>query len=335
MPKQGDGEAAQWISAYESMFAKPEILEVLQKRPGRRGRVPGPATIRQYGYSLRWINQRMDGFVVGEKVPCPEEVLEYMENAKVDEGRRKNVYVAIKMWHLGKGETSCCEKYSSHLKRCCDALANQREKQVRSKRQNKNWIDYKDLKKFAARMRDEVLAFPKKVIWGKPEYTKATLTFVILFHMKYPVRRDIFTVKFGSGENYLDEATKEIVLTKYKTSDKHGEKRFKLSRPMWTIAQRLLIQQKMRDISGDYLILNTYFKPMSANGFSQWFSREMAKQCEMAKGKRVGCTLLRHIVITHLNRNQKTFSEKKALAEKCMHSVKTHESYRVMQPANA
>ena len=337
MPKPGDGEAQKWIAAFTSMFKKPETIEILEKRPGRRGRIPGPTTIRQYGYSLRWINQRMDGFVVGEKVPCPEDVLDYMETAKVDEGRRKNVYVAMKMWHLAKGNTSCCEKYSSHLKRCCDAIANQKEKQTLTKSQSKNWIDHKDLKKFAAQMRTDVLAFPKKQIWGKPEYTKATLAFVILFHMKHPVRRDLFTVRYGSGEhaNYLDENAKEIVLRKYKTSDTHGEQRFKLSRPMWTIAQRLIAQQRMRDISSGYLILNTYFKPMKSNGFSQWFSREMAKRCEAAKGKRVGCTMMRRIVITHLNKNQKTWSERKAIADKCMHSVKTHESYRVTQPATA
>ena len=337
MPKQGDGEAQKWIAAFTKMFAKPETKEILEKRPGRRGKVPGASTIRQYGYSLRWINERMDGFVVGEKVPCAENVLEYMENSKVDNGRRKNVYCALKMWHLAKGEPSCCEKYSTHLKRCCDALACQQEKQVLTKSQKKNWIEHKELKKFAAKMRDEVLAFPKKQIWGKPEYTKATLAFVILFHMKHPVRRDLFTVKYGLGEheNYLDEDAKEIVLTKYKTSDSHGEQRFKLSRPMWTIAQRLIAQQKMRDISSDYLILNTYFKPMKSNGFSQWFSREMAKRCEAAKGKRVGCTMMRRIVITHMNRNQKTWSERKEQAGKCMHSVKTHESYRVTQPETA
>ena len=78
MPKSGDGEAQKWIAAFTSLFKKPETIEILEKRPGRRGRIPGPTTIRQYGYSLRWINQRMDGFVVGEKVPCPEDVLDYI-----------------------------------------------------------------------------------------------------------------------------------------------------------------------------------------------------------------------------------------------------------------
>ena len=331
MPRISDGEAKKWIDAYESMFAKPSVKELLEKRPGRRGKVPSKTTIRQYGYCMRWLAERMDGFEAGESIPCPEDVLQYMEEAKISNGRRKNIYVAMKMWYLGKENPSCCEKFSTHLKRCCDALANEGEKQIRSKRQNSNWVNYKDLKKFAATMRDEVLAFPKRMIWGKPEYVKATLTFVILFHLKHPVRRDLFTVKYGPGEhaNYLDLQNKTIVLSKYKTSDAHGVTTLRLSRPLWTLATRLIAQQKMRDIKTGHLILNTYFKPMSSNGFSQWFAREMQKHCEAAKGKRIGCTLMRHIVITHLNRNQKTFSEKKALADKCMHSVKTHETYRV------
>ena len=37
MPRISDGEAKKWIDAYESMFAKPSVKELLEKRPGRRG----------------------------------------------------------------------------------------------------------------------------------------------------------------------------------------------------------------------------------------------------------------------------------------------------------
>ena len=141
MPRISDGEAKKWIDAYESMFAKPSVKELLEKRPGRRGKVPSKTTIRQYGYCMRWLAERMDGFEAGESIPCPEDVLQYMEEAKVSNGRRKNIYVAMKMWYLGKENPSCCEKFSTHLKRCCDALANEGEKQIRSKRQNSNWVN--------------------------------------------------------------------------------------------------------------------------------------------------------------------------------------------------
>ena len=135
---------------------------------------------------------------------------------------------------------------------------------------------------------------------------KGTLAFLMLFHLKHPVRRDLFRVRVDSTEgNYLDRENKSIVLTQYKTSQTYGRKDFKLSRPMWTIATRLIQQQKNRNMNAIHLIVNSYFQPMKPNGFSQWFQRELIHHCEVAKGKKCGVTLMRHIVITHLNRNEK------------------------------
>ena len=101
MPKTGDGIARQWEEAMQKKFAEDKVKEEVSKRSGRRCKVPSNQTLRQYAYQLRWISQRMDGFETGVKVPPPEEVLEYMENAKINKHRRRNVYVAMKMWLFG------------------------------------------------------------------------------------------------------------------------------------------------------------------------------------------------------------------------------------------
>ena len=71
----------------------------------------------------------------------------------------------------------------------------------------KNWIEFRELKKFAGKLRDEVLKYPKKEVWTKKQYVKATLGFLILFHLKYPVRRDMYRARrhnrwepLGSGK---------------------------------------------------------------------------------------------------------------------------------------
>lgn len=338
MPRIGDGVARIWRQALEKKFAQEKVKEEISKPPGRKCKPPSAQTLRQYAYQLRWISQRMDGFETGVKVPPPEEVLEYMENAKINKHRRRNVYVAMKMWHTGCSECSCCEKYSTHLNRCCDEISAGLEKQKKTKRMEKNWIEFRELKKFAGKLRDEVLKYPKKEVWTKEQYVKATLCFLMLFHLKYPVRRDLYRVRVDTTEgNHLDREKKSIVLTEYKTSKTYGRKEFILSRPMWTIASRLMQQQSMRNMEVTHLILNSYFEPMKPNGFSQWFQRELARYCESAKGKKCGVTMMRHIVITHLNRNEKSIQEKKDLADKCMHSVKMHDQYRKIkeEPSSA
>ena len=81
----------------------------------------------------------------------------------------------------------------------------------------KNWIEYRDLKKFAGKLRDEVLKYSKKEVWSKSQYVKGTLAFLMLFHLKHPVRRDLYRVRVDKNEgNYLDRENKSIVLTQYK-----------------------------------------------------------------------------------------------------------------------
>lgn len=332
MPRAGDGEANKWYAKLQELYSQESVVEAIQKRPGRRGRVPSQQTLKQYAYQLRWIAQRLDGFETGKTVPSPEDVLDFMEKTKVSDARRKNVYVAMKMWHTGCEECSCCEKYSTHLQRCSEKVAEAYDNQCKTMRQQKNWVNHGDLKKAVAKMRDEVLKYDKNIIWTKEKYIKATLTFILLFHLKYPVRRDLYTVQLrptAETANFLDEDKKAIVLRKYKTSEKYGEQVFRLSRPMWTIAQRLKIQQRMRDLPQNYLLLNSYWKRHSAHGFTQWFAREMGNHCEVAKGKKLGCTMLRHIVISHVNKSSRKIKERREFAHKIGHSEKTHERYRV------
>ena len=102
--------------------------------------------------------------------------------------------------------------------------------------------------------------------------------------MKYPVRRDLATVKwgkpeYGPNENYLDPFNKTIVLNKHKTSRWYGSSSLQLTRVMWKIWSMLKIQQNKRKIKSGHILLNKYYRPMTPNGFSSWMTREM-KRCE-------------------------------------------------------
>lgn len=311
-------------------------IEAYKRKLCSDKKCPSDSSLRAYAYSIWWLEQRMD-FPKEGGLPKPDLVLEYMENAKVTPTRRTAVYTALKKWHGCHGENGCGEQYSKPLIRAHQGVMSQYDQQKRSKRQQDNWVEFPVLKKFGATLRDEVLSYDKNSFWSKPQFVKAQLAFIILFHLRYPVRRDLQSVKWadsldfqwGEKDNFLDLKTKEIVLRTHKTAKYYGEHRFKLSRVLWRIFAALKIQQKKRGIKGTgHLLLNKYYRPMTPNGFTSWMKREM-KRCPGCEKKAIGCMIVRHCCITHKRRHEMTNEEKRKFAGDCMHSQKMNNDYRV------
>ena len=292
---------------------------------------PADSTLRTYAYSMAWLAQRIDGFE-GEAVPDADVILKYMEDNKVSNQRRLSSYTALKVWHNCRSEADCSKKYCTPLVLCKRAQDAEYDNQKRTKHQEKNWIDYATLKKFTACVREKTLGFNKNELWTKDQYATATLAFILQYHLTYPIRRCLCTVKWGveasTEYNYLDSKTREIVYNKHKTARWKGPLKHKLSRPMWRLFGLLKKQQKMREINSGAILLGRYWRPMSKNGYSSWMKREM-KGCKGCADKQVGCLMIRHSVITHMRRKELTIHQKNDFATRCMHSCGQNDRYRV------
>ena len=158
-----------------------------------------------------------------------------------------------------------------------------------------------------------------------------------MFHLRYPVRRDLQSVKWaravdfqwGERDNFIDPKTHEVVLRTHKTAKFYGEKRFQLTRVLWRIFSALKIQQGKRGISKTgHLLLNKYYRPMTPNGYSSWVIREM-RRCPGCEKKAVSCMIIRHCCISHKRRHEMTIEESRKFASDCMHSEKMNTRYRV------
>ena len=292
---------------------------------------PSDSTLKTYAYSMNWMLQRIEGFTFAKPADC-DTILKYMNGNKVKSTRRLASYTALKVWHNCHGEKDCSKKYCTPLvlaKREQDAHY---AKQERSDHQCKYWVDFKVLKKYAGKIRDQTFALDKNRLWEKNEYAMATLAFILQYHLTYPIRRCLCTVKWGiepsDDENYLDWDTREIVYNKHKTAKHHGAFKHKLSRQLWRLFGLIRKQQKMRDINSGHLLLNRYWKRMTPNGYSSWLKREM-KKCPGCDKKEVGCLIIRHSVITHKRRHCMTNAQSEKFASQCMHSAKTNNDYRV------
>ena len=299
-----------------------------------------PNTLSTYGYSLNWMATRIDGFEYDGThitVPKPETVIDYMDSNKVSQSRRTSSYTALKVWHNCRGETTESTAYGPSLicsKRCIDAEYN---KQQRNPKQEKNWVEYACLKKYGATMRAKVFALDKNKMWSKNEVSDAQIAFFVTYHLSFPIRRDLATLQWGikvqedEKRNYVDLKTRDAIYNQHKTVKWYGQIKHQLNRPMWRLVSLLIKQQKKRKLGTNFIMVNRHWRKFTGSGFSNFLSRELKKMpgCEH---KSVGCTSLRHSVITHHNRNDKTIAQKTEWARRCMHSTKLNDQYRLNQP---
>lgn len=317
MPRVGDGKYKVWFDAMVTK-ACPEKTTL--------------KTLRTHAYSIRWLAERMDGFDAEElKVPTPEQVMDYLSEAKITEGRRASVLCAMKVWHRCREEKKLCGQYGPALTRARYKIKTQHDLQERSSTQQKNWVPLKCFKKFAAKLRYEIFALPKDKILTKEQYIQATIAFILTFHLKYPVRNELRTVTWSNTEeNHI--ADKTLVMKNHKCAKSMGTITFALTRPM----QRLLriiktAQTHYGIVERDHIILSKHWRPMTTGGFSSYLRREL-KRIPECKEKNVTAMLLRHICITHKRHGQMTIAQEREFCRSCLHSVPRNNLYRIEQP---
>ena len=291
------------------------------------------SSVKTYCYNLCWLTKRIDGFEEGS-VPEFEAIMDYMTENKIPLRRQQASYVAMKVLLNARGNTTESEKYARPLVDVRNKLQGIREKQEMTETKAKNWVPMCDLKKIAKQAKMETFALDKHVLWDKDQYARAQLAFILTFHLKYPLRRILCTIRYNPEDpttgNVLDDENKKIIIREHKMQRKYKDPfEFQLDRNMWRLAQLLRRQHKMRGLTKESpLILSRFWKPMTRNSYCHWMKREMGK-LECCKGKSVGCLAIRHSVITHRRRNDSTLADRKTFAYNCMHKPTTNELYRV------
>ena len=291
------------------------------------------SSICTYCYNLAWLSKRIEGFTDSEH-PDFTTIMDYLTENKIPARRRQSSLVAMKVLCNARGDKDGSEKYARPLVEVKNELQADYEKQQRSEKQQKNWVDCCDLKKAAKELRTATFALDKHALWDKETYARAQLAFILTFHLKYPLRRVLCTVYYkpadSSQGNVLDDKTKKIIIREHKMQRKYKDPfEFQLDRNMWRLVQLLRRQHKLRGVTGNSpILLSRYWKPLTRNSYCHWLKREMSK-IECCKGKSVGCLAIRHSVITHRRRNDTTLEARKAFAYNCMHQVSMNELYRV------
>ena len=197
-------------------------------------------------------------------------------------------------------------------------------KQEATPNQRKNWVDYQCLKKELRKLTSEVFQHNKNSKLDKKQFHKLQLCFILAFHLRYPLRRDLSTVTYSNDPppegNVIDLHAQKLFLRKYKTSKTHGEKVYQFTREQWKLFSWLRKQHRLRGLTGGHLLYNTYWKPLNPNAMTSYLKKVCKDYMECCKGKQIGCCLLRHIVISWKHRKQMTITDRDKLASELCHT---------------
>ena len=171
------------------------------------------------------------------------------------------------------------------------------------------------------------------------EYDMLQQLVIIRTYIDLPIRNNFSDMKILTLKEYddLDDDTKDnnnylvkdknkkyFKINSFKNKNSLGNKSFEINRSLNTIINIWLKFNK----SGYYLTKSDRKSPMSSNGITKYLNKIFIKEFN----KNISTSMLRHIQISHNNRNKPTIKEKeekeKKIEDKFMHSKGVNELYR-------
>lgn len=271
--------------------------------------MPSKTTEEQYAQRIAFMGkQGLTDFQTQTK-----ETAQFLEALKSQSA--KKLYASAILWSFGEAKDSVPPVYREFINRAFVIQGKQDERQQLTESQEKNYMPWK-----------EILAV-QKMLDEKPEKTRRDmldLLVVSLYTLADPVRADYGDMRIaytdnGQGNILLMGRRPVFLFREYKTAKTYGEVRIPVSKALKEILE--LWFNKLGAIP-DYLLGEEYSAAALSNMIRRVFHRHT--------GRSVGINLLRHARITYEASKPKSIKQKKALAEKMLHSTARQEMYVVM-----
>jgi hypothetical protein len=223
------------------------------------------------------------------------------------------------------------EKYAKEIKKIQDKMEDFYEKNIKSEKQEKNWVDYNEIVDLYNKYKKEYNSLIKKNSVEdirkskiKKELVKDTVLLALYSGVYFPpVRNDFNEMEIiNQGEdmdnkkNYLvlmNNNTIKFIFNEFKTAKSKGSQEILIKNK--TLIDLLLKHIEIQD--KDYLLINSQGNPLTANGLTKQLNNIFKREFN----KSISSSLIRNIYISHIynNKNLST-AEKKSLAEKMLHT---------------
>jgi hypothetical protein len=301
-------------------------------------------SVNSYVGAIKSLNKKMGGTEINnlDFLKDFKEVMKHLETHKLTTIKNKltAIIVALDAESSDKNK-KIIDNYQDELKRQTETYNSFIKKQVKTQSQKDNWIEYKQLVGVANDLLKYVKSFKNKKKLNNSEFETLMNAVLLHTHLEYPLRNDLSEVKIIKKPEYdkLEDKTKEnwlviqekpIKMTFYFNHFKNQKSLGSLTMPLpkklvnlykiyfkYNKSDNLLVSKKDRN------------SPINPNKQTKIFTN-LFKQ--YFPDKNISSSLIRHIIISHLTKNEPTILEKekkeKAIETKFQHSGLEHEKYR-------
>ena len=237
------------------------------------------------------------------------------------------------------------DKFGNELKSMGEKYMAFLKTQKKTDTQEKNWIKYDDLIKIVNKvMRDvknkEITLKKEGDELNNKEFDTLQQYLILRTYIAFPLRNDFADMKIlklkyykklspkdKENNNYLvilSNNKKQFHINQFKNKRFIGSKILKVPSPLNRVINLWIKHNK----SGYFLVKTDRKTPMNPNSITKFLNKIFIKHVN----KKISTSMIRHIVISHLLKGEKTIKQKekdyKDVENKFLHSNKINQLYR-------
>ena len=205
---------------------------------------------------------------------------------------------------------------------------------VKTDKENKNWISWDEIITIRERLKNEVSEFIDNKIISVAQYNKLLSLLVLSLYSMIPPRRNVDYIEMffinhnkdslDSNKNYLDYTNKKFIFNNYKTNKKYGLQSLEIPDNLLEIINLYLSHHPLNPDKKLLFKKNTEFRflvfsdgsPFNLNSTTRLLNK-------LFDGKRIGSSMLRHIYLS----SKYNIDEMKADANAMGHSIEEQRNY--------
>lgn len=221
--------------------------------------------------------------------------------------------------------------YSIEIDKIAEQLKNETMTNVKTEKQQENWMNMDELEKILENLRDDI---PAKI--NSYKSYRIFMRFMALFLMlRFPRRNDYVHMKLqGHEKNTDDPLTNYIVFDReirrsyfifnnYKTFSRYGSQKFPIPDTVHAFFKKY-ISIILANSKDGFLFIKSDESKMNTNEFTKFFIQFMTEKT----GKKIGTTMMRHIIISDkFKMDANELKERNELAQAMGHSVSQQLTY--------
>lgn len=263
-----------------------------------------------------------------------EKVMEYLNKSKLTTIKNKLTAIIVFM----KAKKKDTDKYQKKLEELSKKYMEHLKDQTKTDTQEKNWVEYDELKKLSDTLLQDIKPLKKKEKLNKKEYDTLQQAVILATYLVFPIRNDYADMmvikkkdlkKVSENKNYLvlDKNKKYFHINNYKTSKSLGSKILEVPKHL----NKILNVWLNHNTSGYFLTQTDMETPMNPNNITKYLNKIFKKHL----GKNISSSMIRHISISKDLQDKKTIreqeEEKKQAEDKYMHSQSMNHLYRKVE----